>query len=108
MICTSGFFDFRYSPTPVMVPPVPMPEMKASTCKLMALCMAWQVVDLDAVRSSYPQKHPLHEQHRTRATRRPAWQGLAQARPHLPRRQVKLNSAHLATGTTKAPAARPG
>ena len=30
-ILTAGFFDFRYSPTPVMVPPVPTPATKTST-----------------------------------------------------------------------------
>ncbi len=31
MTCTSSFFDFKYSPTPVTVPPVPTPAMKIST-----------------------------------------------------------------------------
>jgi hypothetical protein len=32
---TPGFFDFRYSPAPVMVPPVPTPATKKSTCREM-------------------------------------------------------------------------
>lgn len=30
-IFTPGFWDFKYSPTPVIVPPVPTPETKIST-----------------------------------------------------------------------------
>ena len=30
-IFTSGFFSFKYSPVPVMVPPVPTPATKIST-----------------------------------------------------------------------------
>lgn len=29
---TSGFCDLRYSPVPVMVPPVPTPQIRKSTC----------------------------------------------------------------------------
>ena len=31
MTFTSGFFSFRYSPTPVIVPPVPIPATNTST-----------------------------------------------------------------------------
>ena len=41
-----GFFDFRYSPTPVSVPPVPTPAMKISTLPSVSRQISGPVVAL--------------------------------------------------------------
>mmetsp|Transcript_13605 Transcript_13605/g.23914 ORF Transcript_13605/g.23914 Transcript_13605/m.23914 type:complete len:234 (-) Transcript_13605:427-1128(-) len=43
---TAGFIDFRYSPVPVMVPPVPTPLIKKSTCPAVSRQISGPVVRL--------------------------------------------------------------
>ena len=43
---TSGFWDFRYSPTPVSVPPVPTPAIKISTFPSVSFQISGPVVSL--------------------------------------------------------------
>ena len=48
IILTSGFFSFRYSPTPVNVPPVPTPAINTSTLPSVSFQISGPVVSLCA------------------------------------------------------------
>ena len=48
MTFTSGFFSFRYSPTPVIVPPVPIPATNTSTLPSVSSQISGPVVSLCA------------------------------------------------------------